>query len=67
MNAVRMVRKMWVPKSRMRRGGPQTKASAALIQPCRVSIMCGRACPGGVEKGSEAEPAPASSSNGVLV
>ena len=39
MNAVRMVRKMWVPKSRMRRGGPQTKASAALIQPCRVSIM----------------------------
>ena len=67
MNAVRMVRKMWVPKSRMRSGGPQTKASAALIQPCRVSIMCGRACPGAAEKGSEAESAPASSSNGVLV
>jgi len=39
MNAVSTVRKMWVPKRRMRSGGPYTKESAAEIHPWRVSII----------------------------
>ena len=39
MNAVRMVRKMCVPKSAMRSGGPQTIASAAEIHPWMRSSM----------------------------
>src|SRR5688500_16899395 len=57
MNAVRMVRKMWVPKRRMRSGGPQTKVSAALIQPWRVSIMLREDAPEGWEKESAGCPA----------
>ena len=57
MNAVRMVRKMWVPKSRMRSGGPQTNASAALIQPCRVSIMLRENAPSAPKREAPGEPA----------
>jgi hypothetical protein len=39
MNAVRMVRKMWVPNSSTSSGGPQTKVSAVVIHPWTVSII----------------------------